>query len=179
MPEADIEKLIDELWGDRAFIGKLTWTAAITLGRDDAFVNDMVQLAAATLVDELRLGTKIEKPRAWLTMVVLNNARRVLRERASRPQDPIEGFDRGGSSPEDIVAVREILRVIRHHLPDKPRSCISLHIVGFSDREIADTLGIQKDSVVRNIERARARIKRYHVEPDLFPLYVRIAGGEK
>ncbi|MGW7332157.1 RNA polymerase sigma factor [Streptomyces sp. NPDC054840] len=178
MPEADIEKLLNELWGDPRFIESLTRAARSVLDRDDVLVDDMVQLAGAKLVLELRDGVTLENPRSWLRRVVVNNSLGAIRDRKARPTVPLENLKQHEAGPEAIVAMREILIVIADHLPERQRLCISLHIVGFTDAEIADTLEIRTESVVRNIERARAKIRQFQAAPELFPLNAWLEGGK-
>ena len=131
-------------------------------------------------VHQLRMGAIIENPQTWLRKVVANNARQGIRWSIRRPvvSLPVDGLGQHASSPEEIAAVREILTVIAHHLPRRPRICLSLHILGYSTEEIAESQGIEEGSVIRNIERARARLRQFRTTPEQFPLAPRSEGGK-
>jgi RNA polymerase sigma factor (sigma-70 family) len=180
MPEAEIYELVEKIWSDEHFVWQLHQTARFVLDPDPDSAEAMVQEAGVALVHQLRRGETIENPRAWLRTVVANNARQLIRRCGRRRVVPLplDGLGRHGSSPEQILVVREILKVITQHLPPRPRICLSLHILGYSDAEIAESLEIKEGSVVRNIERARARLRLYHIAPDQFPLTPHPEGGK-
>jgi RNA polymerase sigma factor (sigma-70 family) len=103
----------------------------------------------------------------WLYRIATNTALDHLRRKKrnhslwesadkSRIDDSIESF-------EKRVEMRDLIQLALLQISQKPRSCLCLHLKGFSQDEIAGQLGLGKDSVNTYISIARAQFRKaYH-----------------
>lgn len=115
----------------------------------------------------------------WLTVIVTNSARMVLRRRSRSMHLPIDCQDDdantprlseilsdGSPDPETQVRRRELvsrLRSLSAHLSPRLRDIIHLRSVeGLSTREAAVALGLTDSAVKTRSARARQELKRLH-----------------
>lgn len=103
----------------------------------------------------------------WLYRIATNAALDHLRRKKrnlplyesadkSRIDNSIESF-------EKCVEMRDLIRLALIQISQKPRSCLCLHLKGYSHDEIAGQLGLGKDSVNTYISIARAQFRKaYH-----------------
>ncbi|HEX3985868.1 MAG TPA: sigma-70 family RNA polymerase sigma factor [Acidobacteriaceae bacterium] len=113
----------------------------------------------------------------WLTAIVINSARMVMRKRSRASYLPLEGQDQedenlqlldmladAGPDPETQVRRREFehrLRRLSVHLSPNLREVIRLRgIEGLSVRETADALGLTESAVKTRDARARQELRR-------------------
>ncbi|HTW78463.1 MAG TPA: sigma-70 family RNA polymerase sigma factor [Terracidiphilus sp.] len=113
----------------------------------------------------------------WLTAIVMNSARMVLRRRPRQPHFPFDGQDQGEDSlrlsemlpdgrpdPESEFRRRELLGRLNRlstHLSPALREVIRLRSVeGLSTREVANNLGLTESAVKTRAARARAELRR-------------------
>lgn len=115
----------------------------------------------------------------WLTVIVTNSARMVLRKRPRSPHLSIESQDQdrespglsetlpdGRPDPETQARRRELdnrLQSLSAHLSPRLREIVQLRgVEGLSTREVADALGLTDSAVKTRAARARKELKRLH-----------------
>ena len=93
--------------------------------------------------------------RPWLTRIVINQCKSMLRRRARVvPSDQLERL--GGMTPPPDLALRDALS----HLPEKLRTPLLLHYMeGFSTDEVARALRVPGTTVRSRMHRARLRLR--------------------
>lgn len=131
---------------------RLVRLAALLTG-SAAVAEDIVQDAFAQVV---RRWQDIAEPSAYLRIAVVNGCtswgRGQARQRRLRP-DP--GID-GAAVSADALAVRQALAA----LPDEQRACVVLRYYGgFTEQEVAATLGCSVGTVKSRVHRALARMR--------------------
>lgn len=93
--------------------------------------------------------------RPWLTRIVINQCKSMLRRRARvSPSDQLERLS--GMAPPPDIALRDALS----RLPDKLRTPLLLHYMeGFSTDEVARALRVPGTTVRSRMHRARLRLR--------------------
>lgn len=103
---------------------------------------------------ERRTGARPESFKAWLTRIVINECRNV--QRARRRVFPVEQPQPPSYAPEDTGLYEAI-----EGLPEKLRTPLLLrYMERFSEREIAEALGIPVTTVKNRLYRARLEVKK-------------------
>ncbi|WP_030160806.1 RNA polymerase sigma factor [Streptomyces sp. NRRL S-244] len=179
MPEEQIRTLVTTMSGDRQLMGQLRHTVRSIQNCDLSDADDRIQEAFALLIVDLRGGTHIRNPHAWITTVTTRKALEQRRKDRRGPAFiPLSGLLHVWSEPEEIYGLQEILAVIEQHLPKAQRECLLLHVIGYETEQIAEVLLIQPASVTRNIERGRRRLREFRLHPEQFPITPRTQGGQ-
>lgn len=136
---------------------------------DQAAAEDLVQEAFIRLHRSASSIRDINRAPAFLRSIVINLARdhnrRGLMSLRHRPTthrpDVVESFE---DDTVGNVADRRVLSAVRL-LPDRQRACVVLrYYLQYSESEIADTLGISKNSVKTHCRRALSTLE--HVLED-------------
>ena len=145
--------------------GPLVRLAALLVG-SPATAEDLVQEAFAKLHGRF---DRIDEPRAWLRVVVVN-ASRNERRRLGRLRRHLDrqagGADAGAeAAPSPEPADAALLASLRR-LPDRQRAAVVLrYYLGLSEAEIAATLGIRPGTVKSRLHRALATMRTELEEP--------------
>ena len=161
MESPDVNKLIGALFRDHA---RSLVRMARFFAHDRGAAEDLVQEAFLRLHRALLRPKPIDKPVAYLRLIVLNLARdhnhrglMSLRHRA-----PEHG---GLPSPEDEVVMREDQReVIKAlgKLPPRQRDCMLLrHFLELGTTDVAETLELSVNSVKTHLRRGMAALKTH------------------
>src|SRR5262245_37334404 len=112
---------------------------------------EVVQDAFAALYTRY---ARLERPEAYLRVIVLNNCRRVLRRRA------LSRRHHQHADQESELAVSHVVDAIRR-LPHRQRSMIVLRYdLQLTDAEIADTMDVPIGTVKSTIFRALATLRQ-------------------
>jgi len=140
---------------------------AIGMLSDFELGRDVAQEAFLCAYRDLR---KLREPRrfaGWLRGIVINTARRALRELARvRSMAEELGYTADESqSPPDVAAEeserRETVRRALDGLGEKNREAVSLYYVdGLSYTDIAEFLGVTEATVQGRLQRARAKLRK-------------------
>lgn len=129
---------------------------------DAAVAEELAQEAGMRLLAEARAGT-LREPRAFLFHVGANLARDQLRRRVVAEQyadatDAMEaavGADHVASARQEIAGVARALEA----LPKRPREVLLLaRVEGYSQKEIAERLGLKPKTVENHLTRALAQL---------------------
>ena len=139
--------------------------AALLVG-SAATAEDVVQESFAKLHGRFR---RIDEPRAWLRVAVLNGCRNErrrlgrLRHHLARQADGREASRVAGPPPEPADAA---LISALYRLPVRQRSVVVLrYYLGLPEAAIAETLGIRPGTVKSRLHRALAQL-RSEIGPD-------------
>ncbi len=131
---------------------------------DQAAAEDLVQEAFIRLHRSAATIRDVDRAPAFLRSIVINLARdhnrrglMSLRHRATTHQrDVTPGFEDDTVESEADRAVLDAVRL----LPERQRACMVLrYYLQYSESEIADTLGISKNSVKTHCRRALATLE--------------------
>jgi len=135
--------------------GKVVGAVSMAVGSRH-LAEDAVQDA---LVKVLRDDHHPDRMAAWVTVVAINEARRVLRRRSAEsraidrtvlppPTDPFHEVEIGGALREKVSA-----------LPERQRDAVLLHyFLDMSVVETAEALGVGAGTVKTHLHRARAAL---------------------
>lgn len=109
---------------------------------------------------------RFERPfQHWLSVVVLNSCRMVLRKRASerRRQSALQAEPQATSDTQPDVALRTLLMEILDELEPGMRLPLVMRFVeGFTYREIADELGLSESAVKMRVSRGSRRLRELY-----------------
>jgi RNA polymerase sigma-70 factor (ECF subfamily) len=152
-PTADFNAIVNEYWRD-------LFLYAYRLCGNRHTAEDLVQESLArawTSFDKLRSTAAVK---SWLyTIVRRENARRFERLRPLDSAIPAEEIDAGQTS-YDTSAEAFILRRALRDLPAEYREPLLLQVLhGYSQREIADRLGMSPAGVGTRLFRARQKLR--------------------
>lgn len=108
--------------------------------------------------------------RGWLYKIATNAALDFIRSKKSKKrgystsEKPEEDYsDEYGTRFEDRVEEQELMWLAMDQVAPKPRACLTLYEEGLSLEEIAEHLGMRKNSVVTYISIARKQfLEAYH-----------------
>jgi RNA polymerase sigma factor (sigma-70 family) len=130
--------------------------AAAVTGDSEAG-RDAVQFAFATAVRKRRSFRGTGPLEAWLWRIVVNEARRLARERRPAPAEAAhEPAARNGSVPDELG-----LRAWIATLPPRQRAALFLRYYADLDyRSIADTLGIEVGTVSATLSAAQSTLRK-------------------
>lgn len=94
----------------------------------------------------------------WIISIVKNEALMILRKRQNiLPLEDWDGFDRSASDTVDDMELVELFRC----LPETYRAVLEMKLlIGYTDREIAEHLGISETAVSSRANRGRALLRR-------------------
>ena len=157
----DPDALVADLFADE---GRSLVRLARMFCDDQAAAEDLVQEAFIRLHRSASTIRNESRAPAFLRSIVINLARdhnrrglMSLRHRASTHQpDIVPGFE---DETVESEADREVLDAVRL-LPDRQRACVVLrYYLQYSESEIAETLGISKNSVKTHCRRALATLE--------------------
>lgn len=129
---------------------------------DAAVAEELAQEAGIRLLAEARAGS-VREPRAFLFHVAANLARDQLRRRVVA-ETYADDFDASENAPaaDHVASVRqEISSVARamEALPKRPREVLLLaRVEGYSQKEIAERLGLSPKTVENHLTRALAQL---------------------
>jgi RNA polymerase sigma-70 factor (ECF subfamily) len=111
-----------------------------------------------------------ERPVAWLLRVATNLALQYRRRRQAPVGSAIPLDDSSGpsaSDPGSRFAERDLVRAALLELPPKPRVMLVLReVYGLSGDEVAETLGMSRDSVKVALWRARAQFRAAYLRKE-------------
>ena len=154
------------------------YRTALRMTRSEADAEDLVQetyIRAFRFRDQFTLGTNMK---AWLFRILTNTFINTYRRKSAQPEvTDLEGVDefslyrrmaddRAASSSPDPEA--ELLNSVvdtevtdaLEELPEKFRTTVLLDVEGFSDKEIAEMLGIPIGTVMSRLHRGRKFLQK-------------------
>jgi RNA polymerase sigma-70 factor (ECF subfamily) len=131
---------------------------ALHLGRDRALAEDLVQ---ETYARALAAATRFEagSVKSWLFRILKNTFIDLYRrERRSPTDDGVEADRAVEPRQESEVMGRQLVEALSQ-LGDEARMAVLLDLEGFSEAEIAETMGIAPGTVKSRLFRARAALR--------------------
>jgi RNA polymerase sigma-70 factor, ECF subfamily len=129
---------------------------AAAVAGDGEAGRDAVQFAFATAVRKRTSFRGTGPLDAWLWRIVVNEARRLARERRPAPLDETLEPATNGSVPDELG-----LRAWIAALPDRQRAALFLRYYADLDyRTIADVLGIEVGTVSATLSAAHATLRK-------------------
>ena len=151
-----LENELSGLYRDHA--GEL-FRYATSLTRNPDTARDAVQETFLRYFVERRYGRQIEKPRAWLNLVLRNYVSRsggAVPAASEIEWDRIEGNE---EDPEASARRSQMAKVIGDTLSRRERECLNLRAAGMGYAEIASSLGIQPGTVGALLARVYAKVR--------------------
>lgn len=168
----DIQELIDVIKRHESLFLRI----ALGVLKNQADAEDAIQsafLSAYVHLDQFKGQAKMS---TWLTSIVINSARMILRRRArmfdlslgeeeveQTSYSLLESLSDNQPNPEDIYMGAEIeQRIARFSTRLQPnlRKVVHLRVtVGLSIHEIAEIMGLSKAAVKSRLSRARTRLR--------------------
>jgi RNA polymerase sigma factor (sigma-70 family) len=128
-------------------------------------------LAQETFLKLYQLSpSQLENPGGWLAKVAQNLAYNYLRGEKKRWRRELNTQLKREQlvvSPEDFVSRKqemEEVRSILELLPERDRACLILKFSGYSYNEIAETVGVHKNSVGTILARAQRKFKEIYLK---------------
>lgn len=141
------------------YLGHMERTALSILGsQSDA--EDAVQNAFLQIIRHFEKIYSIpcEDLPFWIVSIVRNEARTILRKRNRTA--PFEDWSSVTAVAEDTSGYRELVALVKA-LPEGYRAVLEMKVLlGYSDREIAEHLGISETAVSTRASRARALLRK-------------------
>ena len=117
---------------------------------------DAVQHAFATAVRKRRTFKETGPLEAWLWRIVVNEARRLARERRPTPVEPVHEPAANGRVPDELG-----LRAWIASLPSRQRAALFLRYYADLDyRSIADVLGVEVGTVSATLSAAHTTLRK-------------------
>lgn len=153
-----VAQLFEEARGD-------VYRYLLTLGLDPGQSQDATQEVFLRLYVELKKGTDVQNPRAWIFRVAHNYGLKVKAKDHSAPFDPeLEvRIATQEKNPEQQVLEREKMMAFHHAiegLSEQQKRCLFLRLEGLRYPEIGAALGISASAVSEFLRRAIVRLRR-------------------
>lgn len=162
--------------GDRAAVARLweehrAWLATVLLGNLPGGVDpeDLMQDVAVALVREIH---RVQQPgafRAWLRVIALNTARSAARRQAPRRTRELDCDDpavcaqsaaRERRADEARERLDGVLRIVAGFDPVYREPLLLKTVHGFSQKRIAETLGLPETAIESRLSRARRMLRQ-------------------
>jgi DNA-directed RNA polymerase specialized sigma24 family protein len=144
----------------RDFDADLIETALLFARRCGARAEDAEDLAQDALIKLLTYGGTIERPAAWLYVVVRRLHLRRLRAAHRPPPGGTAWFDPWPAVELGIDARRLLARV-----SPKSRASLRLSFAGYTERETAALVGSTVTTTEKSLHRARCQLRRMLTAP--------------
>jgi RNA polymerase sigma-70 factor (ECF subfamily) len=138
----------------------------LLLGAGHEQAQELCQETFLRLYTELRKGTRLDSPRAWVFTVARNCATAAMTSSAAFESIDASLEDQLAASsptPERSALDREKLQRLHKAvcaLSHQQRHCLHLRAEGFRYREIAEIIGISTSSVGEFLRRAVSRLRK-------------------
>jgi RNA polymerase sigma-70 factor (ECF subfamily) len=152
--------------------GKIAWSLALRILRDEALAEDAVQEAfLAAWRTAPRFMPERASARTWLLTLVHRRAVDVVRREERRRGEPLEAAPEAvGEAGADTSALlrleRERVQRALKRLPDREREAIELaYYGGFSQAELAERLGQPLGTIKSRMFTGLARLRELLAEP--------------
>lgn len=108
-----------------------------------------------------------EEIRFWLISIVKNESRMLIRKR--RKIVPLEDWDGTTQVAKDATTYTELLALVKN-LPETYRSVLEMKLLlGYSDKEIANHLGISETAVSSRASRGRSLLRKIMEKEGILP----------
>jgi RNA polymerase sigma factor (sigma-70 family) len=137
------------------FDADLIETAVLFARRCGARAEDAEDLAQEALIKLLTYRGAIERPAAWLYVVVRRLYLRGLRAAPGSLPDRADAFDPWPSVELGIDTRRLLARI-----SSKSRASLRLALAGFTERETAELVGSSVAATEKSLHRARCQLRR-------------------
>ena len=166
MPQTDLELARRALAGDQSAADDLfrrLWpmvrAAAYSISASHALAEEIAQDSLEVLLGRLQEFRGDSELRTWLTRIVLNRARNVMRhERRSVSQADVQP-DEDLDPPHPSIGDPAILAAVRNLEPDRREVIALRYWLDFSPSEIAVVLDIPVGTVHSRLSRAMADLR--------------------
>lgn len=156
--EGDAEAL-QRLWRDHR-----RWVAAVLIAHKprEAELDDLLQDVALTMVQRIHELRSPDRLRPWLRTVALNAARTAGRRATTRRVMRSLKLADNHPAPAATSAIPDAQRILdiaqRLH-PDYAEPLLLRAVRGFSQRQIAETLGLPETTIETRLARARKMVR--------------------
>ncbi len=152
--------------------GKISWSLALRILRDEALAEDAVQEAfLAAWRTASRFMPERASARTWLLTLVHRRAVDVVRREERRRGEPLDAApevagDAGADASALLRLERERVQRALKQLPDREREAIELaYYGGFSQAELAERLGQPLGTIKSRMFTGLARLRELLAEP--------------
>lgn len=137
------------------YYGDMVLRTAFGLVKNQADAEDMAQDVFLALVQKAPAFESAEHQKAWLLRATINRCKSHFRSAWQRHSAPLDDTLAQPFTPEE----EGVLDAVRA-LPMKYRQVVYLHYIeGYSTGEIARLLGLNQNTVLSQLSRARAQLK--------------------
>lgn len=144
---------------------------AFAILKDPRDTEDAVQSAWAKVIENFEKIFEIpcEKLPLWCVSIVKNEALTLLRKR--RRSIPVENWERfsESESARNLTGYTDLVELFTH-LPETYRAVLEMKLLlGYTEREIAERLGLSQTAVSTRVSRGRALLRKMLEEEGYVP----------
>lgn len=142
---------------------------ALRILPEQSDAEDAVQNALVQIIRHFEKLDEIpdENVSFWILSIVRNEA--LVIRRGQRRTAPLEDWDAFAAEAEDVTGWRELTALFAK-LPDTYRAAMEMKLlIGYTDREIAEKLGISKAAASSRVNRGRALLRELAVKEGFHP----------
>lgn len=143
--------------------GGLIYRIASTYERRPALIDELVQETTLAIWRAMKHFRHDANIKTYIARITHNVCISHVRKAVKRPEQALEDiYIDKGPQPDDLTASalqRRRLYSAIHTLDLLPRQIISLHLEGFSNKDIAEILGLSANHVAVKLTRIRAALK--------------------
>lgn len=143
--------------------------AAMRILPEQSDAEDAVQNAFVKIIRHFEKIDEIpcDKLPFWIISIVKNEALMILRKK--RRAVPLEDWEGFAAEAEDVTGYQELVELFAR-LPETYRAALEMKILlGYSNQEVADTLGISKTAASTRVSRGRELLRKLAEEAGIHP----------
>lgn len=154
----------------RQYEGEIYGYLVGLLGNEEE-AHDLTQDTLLKVWQKLATLENVSSFKPWLYCIARNLAFDRLRQRQRRKKISVHSWDElqedtvvvNSPDPQEYVPETEFLKLALAQVPKNYRDCLLLQVVGgFSQDEVAQVVGIRKDSVATYVSSARRELRKIY-----------------
>ncbi len=135
----------------------------VVVARDPAIAEEAVQSAWAIAWRKLGTVRRVERVRAWLISVAVNETRGLLRRRGRRARHEVSfdpSLQPGGIDPATGIAHLDMQAALEHLDPDDRALLALRYVAGFDSSELSSATGISPAGTRTRLKRLLDRLRQ-------------------